>query len=321
MKVFAFDRAEARRSWGDEGYVHLKNAVTPDFLHHLQELVRRFKDEQVLDTYGLAGAKDQLLFDPPAPAVWDEIFDAVSEMTGLERSRLTLSERHVKMYNADADPMPAPHKDRLASTVALGISISIPAGSHVVLYPDDQRDENPYLGPVLRNSLEPDEVPEVSLAGAREVELHDSPGDVMAFHGASTWHLRRNSANATLLYLKFNDFDSDPLGEDPSTPERDAETDRWLERASIEDARVRLARRFDSLLERHSRRGWTTDWTVDVFGDPPFSATTGEAVIIRAAAHGTSVAQLVDMRPGGLDAGDALASIRRLARRRALELY
>ena len=36
------------------------------------------------------------------------------------------------------------------------------------------------------------------------------------FYGSEIWHLRRRSAGSVNLYLKFNDFDYDPLGEDPN---------------------------------------------------------------------------------------------------------
>src|SRR3954467_12538522 len=72
----------------------------------------------------------------------------------------------------------------------------------------------------LRNHLKPHELPEVVLKDARELVLDDAERDVIMFPGSTTWHLRRKAANALNLYLKFNDFGSDPLGEDPFTQSR-----------------------------------------------------------------------------------------------------
>src|SRR5207244_11251567 len=92
-------------------------------------------------------------------------------------------------------------------------------------YPAVHVGVNPFnVSPALRQVLEPDELPEVALKRARAVELDDSGGDVMLFPGSAVWHYRRNASNAVNLYLKVNDFDSDPLAEDPSTAERSAGT-------------------------------------------------------------------------------------------------
>ena len=63
------------------------------------------------------------------------------------------------------------------------------------------------------------------------MEIYDEPGDVMMFPGSAVWHLRRNSANTVNLYLKCNDFDCDPLAEDPSTERRRLDTADLLARS------------------------------------------------------------------------------------------
>ena len=134
---------------------------------------------------------------------------------------MTLSERHINGYDSAADPEPAPHKDRYASQISVGLSIDIPAGSQLVIYPYDHLELNPFnTAADLYDSLPAHEKPEVVVRSAREVVIDDRPGDVVVFHGNCTWHLRRNSADSYNLYFKFNDFDCDPLGEDPATPAR-----------------------------------------------------------------------------------------------------
>ncbi len=121
-------------------------------------------------------------------------------------------------YEANAAPEPVAHKDRFPSQVSVGLSVTIPEASRLVLYPHDHREINPYnRAAALNRSLQPDERPEVVLKSAREIELADRDRDVVMFPGSTTWHLRRRSAGAVNLYFKFNDFGCDPLGEDPHT--------------------------------------------------------------------------------------------------------
>ena len=169
---------------------------------------------------------------------------------------MTLSERHVKAYDADANPRPVAHKDRFSSQISVGISLVVPPGSHLVLYPFDDVDENPFLDTWLYDSLEPPRRPEVVLEGAPAIELYDEPGDVIVFRGSAFWHLRRNSANAVNIYLKFNDFGCDPLAEDPSTPERRSSTLELLAVIIVNALRDPvLARRFDSVTRSYRREG------------------------------------------------------------------
>jgi hypothetical protein len=317
VKVFGFDPAEARDTLRRDGWLHVRGGVTDEFLAHLQDTARERLADRPLDGPGLAGAKDQFLFDiPPGLDLGTEVLDVVAAVSGLERATLTLSERHLKAYLPNADPAPLAHKDRLASTVALGISVDVPEGSHVVLWPDDDRGENPHLAPHLRSGLEPDELPEVVLADRRTVEIADRPGDVLLFWGASTWHLRRRSAGAVLLYLKFNDFDCDPLGEDPDTERRRRESMALLDelrRDAGAGLAVRLSRRFEAVVDRWTRRPSASVPMAQVFGEPPFPVDRAEADLLRRATVPLAVTDV-------LGAGVPLRSVERLVRRDALDL-
>ena len=230
MKTFCFDPGELRSMYQAQGWTHVRGGISSEFLEHLQHYSAHQARNAVLRGTGIRGAKDQHLYEPP-----DEV-DLIGDirrlsvaMCGLQPDRFTLAERHLKHYAPDADPAPVAHKDRLASQVSIGISIDVPEGSHLVLYPAVHREVNPFLTADFRESLGADALPEVVLQDAPAVEIYDQPGDVVLFPGSSTWHLRRNSANTVNLYLKCNDFGSDPLGEDPSTPRRRHVTDKMLD--------------------------------------------------------------------------------------------
>jgi hypothetical protein len=322
VTIFDFSWRDHCDRFASEGWVHVTGGVAPAFLDTVRCFIDRAIGSPSLSGPLIRGPKDQLLFEfPESIDLGGDLFDVVAPLTGLRRATMTLAERHIKMYAHDADPEPMPHKDRLSSQIALGISVEVPAGSHVVLYPHDERDVNPYyVSTGLRESLEPEALPEVTLRDAAKVEVHDAPGDVIVFRGSSIWHLRRRSAGTVILYLKMNDFDSDPLGEDPSTATRREETARALcangeyFAASV----VVLARRFDSVQHNHGRGGLELRAAV-VAGEPPVPLSDAEAAVLRAVDGHTPCAVLTT-RTEGFDAGAAQQAIRRLAARGVLDL-
>jgi hypothetical protein len=286
MRIFAFDPADHRDRYEDQGYVHIRGGIDPEFLQHLQEFARRSLEETRLEGFAIKGKKEQSLFDFPGDVDYpDEIFDAIAALCGLDREGMTLSERHIQAYDDDADPEPAAHKDRFPSQVSVGFAIDIPADSQLVLYPHDERQLNPFnTSAGLRESLQPHELPEVALRDARAVEIDDAAGDVVAFPGSTTWHLRRRSAGAVNLYVKLNDFDCDPLGEDPRTPGRRDRSLALLGESGDEglDERVpRLSRRFDTVDRRTTRPGREV-LLGSVFGERTFPLTTTQLELLRA---------------------------------------
>ena len=88
---------------------------------------------------------------------------------------MTLSERHIKAYNDDVPAEPAPHKDRFASQVSMGLSITIPENSYLVLYPWTDRGRTPFnISTHMRKELPLEERPENIVKGAERVEIHDT---------------------------------------------------------------------------------------------------------------------------------------------------
>lgn len=257
--MFDFDPAEHREAYATQGWVHIPNAVSADFLDALRGFVAESLGERRVEGRSIGGSKDQALFEFPEWADYPgELFDAIASMCGLRRAGMTLSERHVKAYDPDAPPEPTAHKDRFASQVSVGLSIDIPSDSRLVLYPDDQVWPNPFnVSAALLDSLPPAQHPDTALRGAREVEIDDSAGDLVAFAGSAVWHLRRRAAGAVNLYLKMNDFGCDPLGEDPVTEPRRRATVAALaggsENGSLDESFPIPSRRLDFVSRRYLR--------------------------------------------------------------------
>jgi hypothetical protein len=205
----------------------------------------------------------------------------------------------------------------------MGFSISIPADSRLVLYPYSHRETNPFnTSAGLRNHLQPHEFPEVVLKGARELVLDDADRDVVMFPGSTTWHLRRNAANALNLYLKFNDFGSDPLGEDPFTDHR---RDRTLAAAKAGgDALGRLvpvlSRRLDTVSRTATRDGWREVLEARVFGEEPVGLTEIQHWALLTLDGCETVAELAGRVAGTGGLTDAVAQLARLAELGVLDL-
>lgn len=286
IRVFCFDPADYRAEYSEHGWVHIREGVSAEFHEHAVEYVRRELAEHLLEGFAIQGKKEQALFEFPSDVDYpDELFDTVADLCGLKRASMTLSERHVQAYDQNAAPEPPAHKDRFPSQVSVGLSIAIPADSRLVLYPYDRRETNPFnTSAGLRRSLQPDELPERSLSGLREVELDDRDRDVVVFGGSTTWHLRRRAAGAINLYLKFNDFDCDPLGEDPHTAGRRRATLDALERQSdVELGRLVpvLSRRLDTVSRQLTRDDWRELLQAQVFGEEPFGLTPSQFEALR----------------------------------------
>jgi hypothetical protein len=324
MRVFNFDPGDYRDLYSEQGWVHIRNGVSPEFLEVLRDFALRQFVEHKVEGKAIGGTKEQALYEfPEAVDFPGELFDVIAEVAGLNRGGMTLSERHIKAYDHDAPPNPIAHKDRFASQVSVGLSIDIPADSYLVLYPHADVSVNPYnVSAQLLESLEPHERPEVVLADAPEIRIHDRPGDVVMFPGSAVWHLRRNAANATNLYLKMNDFNSDPLGEDPFTEPRERRTQDWLASANGYLPRLvpMLARRLDVVARQSSRDGQEV-LLAHVWEQPPVVLSAREWEILHAIDGARSVAELVHRLASGMGAPEALEmDIRRLAARGVIEL-
>jgi hypothetical protein len=321
LKIFEFDPAGFRTQYQDQGFVHIREGVSVEFHEYLLRFVEELATHRLSEFAG-KGNKEQALLEFPDDVDYPgELYDVVAEVAGLDRSRMVLSERHIKCYQSDASPSPVAHKDRYPSQVSVGLSIKIPEDSTLVLYPYDHVRPNPFNSAAeLAASLQPHERPEVALQSAREVELNDGDRDVMLFPGSATWHLRRRGADAVILYLKFNDFGSDPLGEDPYTAQLRNQTLQALEASEDIDALVpALSRRLDTVDHVHTR-GWHESWQARIYGETPFGITATQSEALRLADGERTLGELVSTVAGAGDAEQVRHEVLSLAERGALDL-
>ena len=212
--MFNFEPAVAREQFAKQGFVHLRNVLQPAFLEHLQSFYRQsladHSNEQ--DAWKIYGKKRQYLFDFPSRADAEEFRQGMAALTGIAPDDFTVSERHLKVYDEAAEPWPAPHKDRAASEISIGIPIHIPEGSSACVFPDLKFGPNPEEKAVF---LTDRDHPDLENVYRKEecVMLHEQPGDIVAFLGSSIFHERVKPAGAAILYIKVNATGRDPLGE------------------------------------------------------------------------------------------------------------
>lgn len=326
MRAFRFDPKAYAEQYARDGYVHVAKGVNPEFVEFALAQARNLIGADAdLREWKFKGKKAQFLFDFPSRDDWSGVKDAVAALTGLSRPALTLCERHIKVYDANAPEAPPPHKDRLASEVAVGFPLVVAQGSHLVLYPKHNLDVNRFGSTELyRRSLEEDALPEKRLAGVEPVRVDMQPGDVVMFRGSALYHERIKAAKSIVLYFKFNALRLDPLGEDPGTPaQRDAALER-LETASDEELlqlAIEASPRLDRVTRLYSRLEWTPILQAQVWGEKEFVISEQDLGLIRAADGVTPVAGL--LRAIGYEQHEfsgVLRALRRLVRLQALDL-
>ncbi len=212
--MFNFDPGVAQEQFSEQGFVHLRNVLTPAFLEQLSGFYQRCLAEQTneQDAWKIYGKKRQYLFDFPSRDDAEEFRRAMATLTGIAHEDFTVSERHLKVYDAAAEPWPAPHKDRAASEISIGLPVHIPEGSSACVFPDLQFGPNPEEKAVF---LTDRDHPDLENVYRKEecVMLGEQPGDIVAFLGSSVFHERVNPAGAAILYIKVNGTGRDPLGE------------------------------------------------------------------------------------------------------------
>jgi hypothetical protein len=326
MRAFRFDPKAYAEQYATDGYVHVVKGVNPEFVEFTLAQARNLIGADAdLREWKFNGKKAQFLFDFPSREDWSGVKDAVAALTGLSRRALTLCERHIKVYDANAPEAPPPHKDRLASEVAVGFPLVVAQGSHLVLYPKQNLDVNRFGSTELyRRSLDEDALPEKGLAGVEPVRVDMQPGDVVMFRGSAIYHERIKAANSIVLYFKFNALRLDPLGEDPGTPaQRDASL-KWLGTASHEELlqlAIEVSPRLDRVTRLYSRLEWSPILQAQVWGEKEFVISEQDLWLIKAADGATPVGGL--LRAIGYEQHEfarVLPALRRLVRLQALDL-
>ncbi len=320
MRVFDFDPAPYAKEFRAKGYVHIKGGVAPEFIEMVKERLEEYQRDrsQFLSDWEFKNKKQQYLFEfPEDNRLLREGMDTIAAVTGMAPDKVTLSERHIKVYAPNAHPNPPAHKDRFASRVAVGIPLFMPAESAVVLYPDQSREINGFdSSEDWRNSFAAADLPENVLKNVAPIKLYVGVGDVVMFLGSQIYHERINGAKAVALYLKFNDMRLDPLAEDPfMAMQRKASLARLAQITDHDllDSALEVSPRLVRVSRHYTRNDWTEILMGQVAGEKSFPLSEDDVALLKRVRRGQKVRELLaDAGIPEAKASECLATIRRL---------
>jgi hypothetical protein len=197
-----------------KGYILLKDVLSDEFMNYLKDFQKKSVAGDIAEngTWRITGKKHQYVFSFPSEAAAEEFRDGLSRLTGLAYDSLTISERHLKQYEQDATPYPAPHKDRGASKFSVGLPIYLGPETSVCVFPTLDRTDNLGDRAVFMTKEERPDLDKI-YDSKDALLLYEELGDMIVFHGSSMFHERVRPAGTAVLYIKMNDDGRDPLGE------------------------------------------------------------------------------------------------------------
>ncbi len=215
--AFTTDLGNARDDLLTQGFVHLEHVLDAAFVDLLRQIDEQIDGDAAAEVgdWHIPGKKRQYLFDFPNVAFLDAFRTGIATITGLDPDRITIGERHVKVYDDQAPDFSAPHLDRKAAVFTIGFPIRIPEKSRVCFFPHFPRDENPSERAVFAELPAGTDVEDL-YADPRVAKYRGEIGDMLIFYGSKVYHERMYPAGARILYIKVNADGSDPLGEHAS---------------------------------------------------------------------------------------------------------
>ena len=212
--IFNSDPGLYRERLLKDGYVHLKGILSEPFVKYIKNFYRQAMDEAAIETaeWRITGKKRQFVFEFPSDADALEFRAGIARLTGMDEKKVTFSERHLKVYENSANPWPAPHKDRAASTYSIGLPVDLPKGSSVCVFPKMGAGPNLEERAVFIKDGDRTDFSELYKTDDAVI-LNEQVGDIVVFLGSALYHERVNAGGTAVLYIKMNDDGRDPLGE------------------------------------------------------------------------------------------------------------
>ena len=215
MEIFKYDIAEKQNEFERDGYSKFSDVLSDDFREYISAFLKEILSGRVEDLpkNRIKNHKNQYKFDFPSMEAAEEFRDAIADLTGINREKAKLSERHLMIYDQLAKDYPYPHKDRCASGITVGFPITLPEDTAIYLFPNMERGENPnekasYLDETVA------EDPQELYRSSDAIRIDQEFGDLVVFAGSTLYHGRTKPAGTAILYCKLNDVGRDPLGED-----------------------------------------------------------------------------------------------------------
>jgi hypothetical protein len=213
--MFKRDLGKSRKAFEAQGYILLKDVLSGEFMKYLKDFHERSMAGNVTEKekWRIGGKKQQFVFDFGSDEAALEFRAGIAALTGLKPEKIAISERHLKQYEMDAPDYPNPHKDRGASKVSIGLPISLGEGTSVCIMPGLDRTANEGERAVFMTEKECPDLAKI-YESSDAMFLNEELGDMIVFLGSTMWHERVRPRGTAVLYIKLNDENLDPLGED-----------------------------------------------------------------------------------------------------------
>ncbi|MEM9332704.1 MAG: hypothetical protein AAGA53_15375 [Pseudomonadota bacterium] len=202
-------------------FLHLEDVLSDEFVEKLKQCGEDIVENKMpeVEEWHIPGKKRQYLFDFPNQEFLDTFCKGIAQITGYDPEKITIGERHIKVYLDEAPEYPAPHMDRKAAEFTIGFPINIAKGSRVCFFPHLSREENQGERAIYADVPASTDMKEYY----RDDRIHQFEGkigDMFIFHGSTIFHERIKPAGSIILYVKINASGQDPLGEHASMIER-----------------------------------------------------------------------------------------------------
>lgn len=126
--MFDFDPGVVRADLEQRGYVHSRGVLKQDAIDNLICFLKMTSQDCIdeHDRWQINGKVWQFLLDFPDSEITEHLCSEMAALTGVEYDALTISDRHLKVCDHDAQPWPAPDKDRAASQISIRLPVSVP---------------------------------------------------------------------------------------------------------------------------------------------------------------------------------------------------
>lgn len=215
--AFKRNLSESKRCLQDGSFLHLEDVLSDTFVSILERTGEQIANQALpeVEAWHIPGKKRQYLFDFPSAAFFGEFCEGISQITGYPADKVTIGERHIKVYLEGAPDYPAPHMDRHAAAFTIGFPIHISEGSRVCFFPHLSREKNAGTRAIYAD-LPPNTDMAQYYKDERISSFEGKLGDMFIFHGSTIFHERIRPAGSVILYIKINAEGQDPLGEHAS---------------------------------------------------------------------------------------------------------
>ena len=213
--MFKRDLSVHKSEFQRNGYILLKDVISDEFMAYLKDFHRRSLDGTVAEhgKWRIGGKKQQFVFDFGSDAVIEEFRAGIAVLTGMRPEKIAILGTPSEAVRGGCA--------RLSGTPQGSRRFQDFRGPSRASRSRDQRlchaGARPHPKPRRARHLH-DRTGNPDLANIYQSKdallLNEELGDMIVFFGSTIFHERVRPRGTAVLYIKINDENLDPLGED-----------------------------------------------------------------------------------------------------------